>query len=155
MIQIDNHGTGEQWPAELEEKWIKNLLLLAEIQRWTDESSKNLINMAVGPEKSFVWKHLHLTAACFSEILVNHYYKIQKEQDTARFCIPVHDIILYMQAAAEDPAEPVPDRPFFQTLANAGEFIGYDRNNFPTCFFTILSDASGRILTAFPGFPAK
>jgi len=132
---------------------VKQLYLLGEIQRWINEVSGDLINYVPSPQsKGSIKDGIYLTAAALYNILTEHHHKIQKLSGNARFTIPVVDILMFLREAAQEPVSEVAGTMLFQTIINTGKMIGYDRNNFPTCFFTIISEPGGKVVTAYPGF---
>jgi len=136
-----------------EQELIKHLYVLNEIQRWIDGVSGDLLRAISIPRKRESNEdNIYLTVAGLCDILTVHYHKIQKQNRIPRFTIPVVDILIFLQEAAAEPVSTLAVTGHFQTLVNTGKMIGYDRNNFPTCFFTIISEVSGRIITAYPGF---
>jgi hypothetical protein len=49
------------------------------------------------------------------------------------------------------PVSPAPGSQNFQRVLTAENNIGFDKNGNPANTITILTDAGGRIITAFPG----
>jgi hypothetical protein len=39
----------------------------------------------------------------------------------------------------------------FRRTVNVGKIVGFDQDQLPTTYITVLTDAGGRIMTAFPG----
>ncbi|NLU90624.1 adhesin [Chitinophaga sp. Ak27] len=81
-----------------------------------------------------------------------HHYKIPRHPSVSKFTIPVIDILSLLRDAFTAPISPVSGSLNFQRVINTGNIIGFDYNQLPTSFLTVLTDSGGRIITAFPGF---
>ena len=129
--QLSNH------PAFNESEWIRLLFLLNDTQLWMNDL---LLNAC-----------MKLPMKDRKNILERHYYKISRHPASSKFTVPVLDLLCYLRDAASEPAAPIPGTlDWKRTLAAAG-IIGIDRHHVPTNLITVLSDAGGRIITAFPG----
>jgi len=51
------------------------------------------------------------------------------------------------------PVTPVPGKTTFQRTLQTNQQIGFDRNSLPATHITIITNAGGNIITAFPGLP--
>ena len=52
---------------------------------------------------------------------------------------------------SEERGSPVGGSLDFKRTVNVGKIGGFDRDQLPTTYITVLTDSGGRILTAFPG----
>lgn len=135
-----------------EEAWLRLLFLLSDTGQWLEDMHKSLFAcLPVADKRKFLRKTYYLTPAALAHILERHYYKIPRHPGTGKFTIPVPDILHWLREAGAAPAEPMPGCGNFKRVVEATTPIGFDQNNQPTCFITILTDAGGRIVTAFPG----
>jgi len=97
-------------------------------------------------------KGFFLTALAFAHIIDKHYCKPQPGPGISCFCIPVGEILSCLSTASGEPVLPIPGSSHLQRIVNAGRMVGYDKYGFATCFYCIITNGKGRILTAFPGY---
>jgi hypothetical protein len=68
-----------------------------------------------------------------------------------KFYIPVIEILNYIREAYSLPISEAPGFGNFQRIIQTQRTIGHDKNGNPTNSITVLTDAGGKIITAFPG----
>ena len=135
-----------------EDQWLNILFLISDTQTWLDEIHEGLIHqLPVKNRKRLLRKAHYLTAAALAHILERHYYKIHRYPQAGKFTISIADIVRCIRDAINEPAVPVPNSINLQRTADTGEHIGFDRYGKATNIITVLSDAGGKIVTAFPG----
>lgn len=85
-----------------------------------------------------------------AHILQRHYYKINRYPHAGKFNIPVTDILNYIRQAHDILPVPI-DGNNWQRILTTTAPIGHDKHGNETNIITILTDAGGKIVTAFPG----
>lgn len=134
-----------------EQEWIKLLFLLSDTQQWLDDMAKETFKQLPICKKRFIRKEYYLSAPALAHILERHYYKINRYPHAGKFHISVIEILHLIRDAHSLPVIPAPGTLIFQRSLQAGKIIGYDKNGNPTNTIVILTDAGGKIITAFPG----
>ena len=135
-----------------EPEWLKLLFLLADTQQWLDDMNKELfIQLPLPDKKRFQRKTYWLTPSALTHIIERHYYKIPRHPNTGKFHIPLIEILHHIREAFHLPATPVTGCGNFQRILQTEHSIGFDKYGQPTNIITILTDAGGKIITAFPG----
>lgn len=135
-----------------EARWLKLLFLLADTQEWINDMAKEaLLQLPVSDKKKCFRKTYYLTATALAHIIERHYYKINRHPQTGKFHIPVIEIVALIRDAADLPATAVPGNLNFQRTLQTANTIGYDKEGNPAGTITIINDAGGKIITAFPG----
>lgn len=135
-----------------EEEWLRLLFLLSDTEQWLQELHKGLFaGLPVVDKGKFLRKTYYLTVAALAHILERHYYKIPRHPGAGKFTIPVPDILHYIREGSVQPATPMPGCTNRKRVVETPAPIGFDRQGQPTCQITILTNAGGRIVTAFPG----
>jgi hypothetical protein len=86
-----------------------------------------------------------------AHIIERHYYKINRYPHAGKFHISVIEILHDIRKAYILPVVPVPGCQNFQRIMQTQQSIGYDKNGQPASIITILTDAGGKIITAYPG----
>jgi hypothetical protein len=139
-------------PPFNEAQWLKLLFLLADTQSWIDDLCRQAFaELPLGDKKKCLRKTYYLTAPALAHIVERHYYKISRHPDAGKFLVPVTDIVAFIRDASQVPALPVPGTlNSFRTLQTTTN-IGIDRNGNPADNITVITDAGGKIITAFPG----
>lgn len=136
----------------IESEWLKLLFLLGDMQNWLSKMEKDLFYKVPGTKrKKFFRNNCRLSAAVFAHIIERHYHKIPRHPDTGKFTIAVPAILEALRQAAATEPRPMPGCQNFFREADTGEPIGYDRAGQPTSVISIITDANGAVLTAFPG----
>jgi hypothetical protein len=135
-----------------EAQWLKLVFLLADTQQWINDMARDaFLQLPVTDKKKCFRKTYYLTAEAMAHIIERHYYKINRHPQTGKFHLPVIEIVQLIRDAAELPVTHVPGSLNFQRTMQTGNLIGYDKDGNPTTIVTIINDAGGKIITAFPG----
>jgi hypothetical protein len=135
-----------------EAQWLKLVFLLADTQQWINDMAKDaFVQLPVADKKKCFRKNYYLTAEAMAHIMERHYYKINRHPQTGKFHIPVTEIVQLIRDAAELPATPVSCNLNFQRTLQTEGIIGYDKDGNATDSITVITDAGGKIITAFPG----
>lgn len=135
-----------------EAQWLKLVFLLADTQQWINDMARDaFLQLPVTDKKKCFRKNYYLTAGAMAHIIERHYYKINRHPQTGKFHIPVTDIVQLIRDAADLPVTPVPGNLNFQRSLQTAGIIGYDKDGNPANAITVISDAGGKIITAFPG----
>jgi len=136
-----------------EQDWLKLLFLLNDTQNWLDEMCREAIyQLPVNEKRKFRRKSYYLTIPAIAHILEKHYSKIQRYPQAAKFTLPVVEILNLIRDAYSLPVSPVPGTLNYQRIVDAGQPVGYDRSGLSVQIMTIITDAGGKIITAFPGY---
>jgi hypothetical protein len=136
-----------------EQDWLKLLFLLNDTQNWLDEMGREAIyQLPVNEKRKFRRKGYYLTIPALAHIMEKHYNKIARYPQAAKFTLSVVEILNYIRDAVSLSVSPVPGTQNFQRIVDAGKHIGYDRDGLSVQAITIITDAGGKIITAFPGF---
>jgi len=133
-------------------EWLKMLFMLSDMQTWLAEMEKDLFMcQPSGKKKKLFQKSYYLTASSFAHIIERHYHKIPRHIGAAKFTITVPEILDCLRSASQETAVRQPGSSNYIRELNAGTDIGFDRSGNNTSIFTVITDARGRIITAFPG----
>lgn len=135
-----------------ESEWLRMLFLLSDTQAWLDDMAKTaLMQLPVPDKRKFLRKTYYLSLPVLAHILERHYYRINRYPQAGKFTIPVTEILAFIREAHSLPATQLQGCLSFQRVMDAGKIIGFDQDGLPVRVLTILTDAAGRIITAFPG----
>ena len=146
-IEISNQ------PPFNEEAWLKLVFLLNDTQDWLNEMvSGAVMQLPMNNKKRLFRKTYYITISSLAHILERHYYKIPRHPGCGKFTIPIPDILSHLRDMASEPGTPIPGSLDMQRTVNVNRTVGFDRNQLPTTYFTVLTDSGGRIITTFPGF---
>ena len=149
LDEQENNRTNNQHTFN-EERWLKLLFLLSDTQEWVNDLNKGLFNQLRISKKRFISKDYYLTVTTLAHIVERHYYKINRYPHAGKFTIPVMDILNYIREAYSIPPLPINGNNMQRTI-EAPTPIGHDNNGRATNIITILTDAGGKIITAYPG----
>ena len=139
-------------PPFNEEAWIKLIFLLSDTQDWLNQlASGALMQVPMKNRKRLLRKTYYLPLASLAHILERHHIKIPRHPGTGKFTIPVPEILSYLRDISAEPGTPLAGSLDFRRTVNVGKIVGFDQDQLPTTYITVLTDAGGRILTAFPG----
>ncbi|MBA4167526.1 MAG: hypothetical protein H0X41_08305 [Chitinophagaceae bacterium] len=134
-----------------EEEWLKLVLLLSDTQVWlTELSATAIMQLPLRNKKKLLRKTYFLTVSCVAHILERHYYKVPRYPATAKFTIPVVEILSHIRNAFDQPLIPVPGSTNHLRILQTDHVIGFNRNQLPSKTIEIISDGGGKILTAYP-----
>src|SRR6185312_5217654 len=139
-------------PPFNEEAWIKLIFLLSDTQDWLNELANGaLMQVPMKNRKRLLRKTYYLPLPSLAHILERHHYKIPRHPGTSKFTIPVPEILSFLRNVSEEPGTQVAGSLDFKRTVNVGKIVGFDRDQLPTTYITVLTDSGGRITTAFPG----
>ena len=139
-------------PPFNEESWIKLIFLLNDTQDWLNElASGAVMQVPMKSRKRLLRKTYYITISSLAHILERHYYKIPRHPETSKFTVPIPEILSYLQDISAEAGIPIAGSLDFRRTVNVHKVIGFDRNQIPTTYVTVLTDSGGRIVTAFPG----
>lgn len=139
-------------PPFNEEAWIKLIFLLSDTQDWLNQlASGALMQVPIKNKKRLLRKTYYLTVSSLAHILERHHYKVPRHPGTGKFTIPVPEILSYLRDISAEPGIPLAGSLDFRRTVNVGKIVGFDHDQLHTTYITVLTDAGGRILTAFPG----
>jgi hypothetical protein len=135
-----------------EAQWLKLVFLLADTQQWINDMAREaFLQLPVTDKKKCFRKNYYLTVEAMAHILERHYYKINRHPQTGKFHIPVIEIVQLIRDAADLPVTPVPGNANFYRSMQTANIIGYDKDGNPANIVTVVTNAGGKIITAFPG----
>jgi len=135
-----------------EDQWLKLLFLLNDTQGWLDEISSNaFLQVPIADKKKLFRKTYYITVSALAHILERHYYKIPRHPGAGKFTLPLVDILSYLRDAFIVSPTSIEGSLYTERILDAERMVGFDRNSQPTEIITIITDAGGRIMTAFPG----
>jgi hypothetical protein len=132
-----------------ETEWLKLLFVLSDTQEWLNNMNKELFNQLPISKRRFISRDYYLAVTSLAHILERHYYKINRYPHAGKFNIPVTDILNYLREAYE--ILPVANGLIFYRSMQTALPVGHDKNGNETNVITVLTDAGGKIITAFPG----
>lgn len=136
----------------IEEEWIRMLFVLADTQEWMEEMSKRLFHfMPVASQRKYQRQTYYLTVSALAHILEGHYYKINRHPAKGKFHVSLPRLLELLRDASAVEARLMDGSIQFCRELDAGEVIGFDRNGRAVQCLTVITDAGGRVVTAFPG----
>src|SRR6185437_8427705 len=139
-------------PPFNEEAWIKLIFLLSDTQDWLNElAGKAFIQVPMKNRKRLMRKTYYLPLSSLAHILERHHIKIPRHPGTGKFTIPVPEILSHLRDISVEPVVSLAGSLDFRRTVNVGKIVGFDQDQLPTTYITVLTDAGGRIMTAFPG----
>jgi len=145
-MQTTNHTSFD------ENEWLRMLFMLSDMQNWLSEMEQELfMKQPAGKAKKLFRKTYHLTASSFAHIVERHYYKIPRHVGAAKFTISVPEILDCLRTAFSQPPAPLEGSLSFIRQVKMGTIIGFDNAGNNTSIITIITNAGGKIVTAFPG----
>jgi len=134
-----------------EEEWIRLVLLLGDTHVWLNElSATAIMQLPLRNKKKFLRKTYFLTVSSVAHILERHYYKIPRYPGTAKFTISAVEIFSYIRNAFDRPLIQVAGSTNYLRIIQTDQVIGFNRNQLPSKTIEIISDAGGKIITAYP-----
>ncbi|MBS1653287.1 MAG: hypothetical protein JSU05_00455 [Bacteroidetes bacterium] len=135
-----------------EAQWLRILFLLSDTQHWLEQLHKDLLfQLPSEGKKKLLHRTYFLEPTALAHILERHYHLVPRYPDTGKFTIPIPLILSCIKEAFTQPTLPVKDSLYLQRKWDTGQVIGYEPGGRSTSLLTVLTDASGRIITAFPG----
>lgn len=138
-------------PNFIESEWLRLLFHLADTHTWLEEMTEGLLDLLpVTQKKKYRRKTWHLSAAALAHIAERHYYKVPRHPGTGKFHISIPEIVEYIRDASAIEPRPVPGTLLQKRIIQTGKPIGFSKDGQPATIITILSDAAGNIITAYP-----
>ncbi len=135
-----------------EAEWLKMIFLLADTQQWLDEMTAEAIGkVPVQDKRKFLQKSYYLSIRALAHILERHYYRIPRYPHAGKFHIPVTELLHHIRQAFAVEPKPIPGKLTLLRVFCADSSVGFDRNGKATIHISIITDAGGNIVTAFPG----
>src|SRR5260221_8848722 len=91
-----------------EDKWIKMLFLLSDIQEWLNEISRAVIyQIPIENKRKLFRKTYYITVTSLAHLLERHYYKVARHPEAGKFIIPIPEILSYLREAYHQLSTPV------------------------------------------------
>ncbi|MCD2424942.1 hypothetical protein LQ567_19315 [Niabella pedocola] len=138
-----------------EEQWLPVLFLLADTQTWLQQLQEgHLRQLPVKNRKKLLRKSWYLGVKALAHILERHYHKVARHPLAGKFTIPIPAIVAAIKDAYQQPAQQLGQSGHWQRVQDMGSTIGYNSRGQPVSTITIITDAAGEIITAFPGAAA-
>lgn len=135
-----------------EEEWLRMIFAISDLHQWLDEVSKGIIHLVPGHEKRKLFrKAYYITAPVLAHILERHFYKVMRHPGTGKFTITIPEIFHYLREGFHAPSSLIAGTTLFKRTVNTGTTTGIDRTGNSTTIMTIITDAAGKICTAYPG----
>jgi hypothetical protein len=134
-----------------ENELLRLLLLLADTQVWLDDLGKQCLDYLHPPAKKLLTsKTYRLGIPAFAHIIERHYYKTMRHPGTGKFTIPLAELLDHLkQAALLDPV-PMKSNTNSKRILKLDTVIGVNKNGDNSSRMTVITDAMGNIITAYP-----
>ncbi len=134
-----------------ETEWIRLVFLLADTQQWVDDlCAKAFLQLQISNKKQLFKRDYYLTATALAHILERHYYRINRHPQTGKFHIPVTEILEHIRSAYIIAPAPMNGSCNYRRVWDTGNVIGFDNIGNPASCIIVITDNSGKIVTAFP-----
>lgn len=134
-----------------EEQWLPVLFLLADTQTWLQQLQEGLIHqLPVKNHKKLLRKSWYLSVKALAHILERHYHKVARHPLAGKFTIPIPAIVAAIKDVYQQPAQQLGQSGHWQRVRDMGCTIGYNSRGQPVSTITVITDAAGEIITAFP-----
>ncbi len=134
-----------------EPEWLQMLISLARSHRWQSEAEMQLLlKLPIRGIHLLMEKGYRLRVTAIGHI-VTEYYKTNTEPATAKFQIPIVQLIRIIKNAASITPVPIKKTGNLQRVVMATTKIGVDKLGEPTRQITIITSTGGEIITAYPG----
>ncbi len=135
-----------------ESQWLKLVFLLADTQCWVDEMNKELFTaVPVTNQRRYLKKTYFLTPAALAHILERHYYKINRHPEAGKFHVPLPSLLELIRDASAVMPVPMKGSLNYYRVLHTDTMIGFDKDGKEENRITVITDAGGMIVTAFPG----
>ena len=135
-----------------EEQWIRVLFLLSETQSWIMSQQQHLFSQI--PAKGMRrlgCRRYYLSVSALAHILERHYIRIKLHPGTGKFTVSVAEILACIRDCGRVVPVKMPRSSHLIRVYDTGSVIGFDQQGQSTRFLTVITDAGGKILTAYPG----
>lgn len=135
-----------------ESQWMKLVFLLADTQSWIDEMNKDLFAaVPVSNQRKYFKKTYFLTPTALAHILERHYYKINRHPEAGKFHVSLPCLLELMRDASAVIPAPMKGCMNYHRVLETNSMIGFDKDGREERRMTVITDAGGGIVTAFPG----
>ena len=135
-----------------EAQWLRILFLIADTEQWLQQLHKDIFyQLPLKQHKKLLRNNWYLSASVLAHILERHYAPMARHPGAGKFTISVELIVFIIKEAFAAEAKPVPQSCYYQRVWDAGSIVGYNVAGSATQVVTVIADAAGRIITAFPG----
>lgn len=135
-----------------ESEWIRMIFLLSDTQNWLNEmAAKAMMQLPVKQWRKLKRKSYFLGVTALAHIIERHYYKIPRYPGISKFTVPLAEVLSFLRDAAHVTAMEIPGSLNFHRTFDVGMVAGFDSDQQPTSIITVVTDAGGKIVTAFPG----
>ena len=139
-----------------EAQWLRILFLIADTEQWLQQLHKDIFyQLPLKQHKKLLRNNWWLGASTLAHILERHYAPMARHPGAGKFTISVEQIVSIIKEAFVATPQPVPQSCYQQRVWDAGSIVGYDVAGTATQVVTVIADAAGRIVTAFPGIVCK
>ncbi|MCH5715356.1 hypothetical protein [Niabella hibiscisoli] len=136
-----------------EAEWLRVLFLLSDTEQWLQQQhTQHFYQLPLKQHKKLLRSSWYLSPAALAHIIERHYYKISRHPCAGKFTINIPELVAYIREAFTVAPTPVPDSVNLQRTLTTATPIGFDNQGNTVAALTIISNAGGRIITAFPGF---
>ena len=134
-----------------ENELLRMLMLLADTQAWLNELNIQCMNN-LHPRgiKLLQGKSYRLSITAFAHIVERHYYKTMRHPGTGKFQVPLPMIIELIREAGAAEAMPVKGSTHLKRSLHCNEPIGITQTGETAFSITVITDATGNIITAYP-----
>jgi hypothetical protein len=92
-----------------------------------------------------------LTSVALDHIIKKYYNNRAQENESGRFEIDLSDLIICLKSAANQPMIRIPGSLYWQRVVHYHKKLGYDPLGCATSLCSVITDYSGKIITAYPG----
>ncbi|MGE9311591.1 hypothetical protein ACLOAU_08095 [Niabella sp. CJ426] len=135
-----------------EAQWLRILFLIADTEKWLQQLHKDIFyQLPLKQHKKLLRNNWWLSASVLAHILERHYAPMARHPGAGKFTIGVERIVSIIKEAFAATPKPVQQSCNYQRVWDAGSIVGYDVCGSATQVVTVIADAAGRIITAFPG----
>jgi hypothetical protein len=132
-----------------ETEWIKLVMLLGDTQAWLESLCTDTIRQyPVGQSRKFLKRNYYLGIKALAHIIERHCTP-HRWPHAGKFSISLTELLYLMRNAGE--LEPGLQNDAWVRQVETGREIGHDKWGQPATCLTIITDAGGKIVTAYPG----
>lgn len=130
---------------------MRMVMLLADTQSWLNEMCTQTIqHIHPSAGKLLTGKNYRLSICAFAHIIERHYYKTMRHPGTGKFTIPITAIIDHIKEAGLIEPEHIKGSANFRRTLQLTYQAGICKNGDPAFSITVITDATGAIITAYP-----
>ena len=92
-----------------------------------------------------------LTSVALEHIIKKYYDNAEPGSELGRFEIALSELIICLKSAANQPMLRIPGSLYWQRVVHYHKRVGHDPLGCPTSLCSVITDHSGKIITAYPG----